>query len=328
MEWTDDVSAGDWLRERLDDPWRGTMHDVVPRGFDAYARVFHPTTRSRPVGRPWPPFPQERHHREWDAFAASAPEIETVEARWQDAATAFGTTLHPLAQWGALVRTTGGAPGDVRSAVSSEGWEFDPPRPGGLDADTLARVLSHLVGDASSPGFSAVWASWGGLLGHMGIAPSRVALREHDDDPAQDRLRRTLEQSIVDPFNRPYATQTWHPGLLPDDVSRGTLLSLPNREHVLFEGDLRVFTDADWPDAVPWADPDPGGAGFEPVAQSPALLWPAARTWVLVTDVDQDSTVVGGPASVIAGLCADPGIEALPIPADADLRWDADEVNR
>ncbi|MGV9194189.1 hypothetical protein ACQ143_07560 [Microbacterium sp. MC2] len=41
MEWTAGVDAGDWIRERVDDPWRGTIHDVVPRGFAAYARVPH-----------------------------------------------------------------------------------------------------------------------------------------------------------------------------------------------------------------------------------------------------------------------------------------------
>ena len=41
MEWTAGVDAGNWIRERVDDPWRGTIHDVVPRGFAAYARVPH-----------------------------------------------------------------------------------------------------------------------------------------------------------------------------------------------------------------------------------------------------------------------------------------------
>ena len=31
MEWTDDVAAGDWIRERLDTDF-GTMHTVVPNG--------------------------------------------------------------------------------------------------------------------------------------------------------------------------------------------------------------------------------------------------------------------------------------------------------
>lgn len=43
MEWTADVSAGDWIRGRLDDGpgWGATMHGVVPRGFPAYAQIRH-----------------------------------------------------------------------------------------------------------------------------------------------------------------------------------------------------------------------------------------------------------------------------------------------
>ena len=68
MEWTADVEAGDWIRDRLDDPWQGTIHDVVPRGFPFYTRIFHPATRSKPVGADGPPLPYEPHRRAWDAF--------------------------------------------------------------------------------------------------------------------------------------------------------------------------------------------------------------------------------------------------------------------
>ena len=49
MQWTSDVAAGDWLRERVDAQWQPpyTMHMTVPRGFEAYARILHPATRDR-----------------------------------------------------------------------------------------------------------------------------------------------------------------------------------------------------------------------------------------------------------------------------------------
>ena len=100
MEWTADVSAGDWLRERLDADWSTpSMHQVVPRGFPAYARIFHPATRDRPVGRPWPSLPYGAHAREWAAFHEAAPDIDVERVSWADTATAFGTRMHPLAQW-------------------------------------------------------------------------------------------------------------------------------------------------------------------------------------------------------------------------------------
>ncbi|HSU72038.1 MAG TPA: hypothetical protein VLI70_11315 [Micrococcaceae bacterium] len=40
MRWTGDVSAGDWIAERLGR--RGTVGGTVPTGFEAYVRIFHP----------------------------------------------------------------------------------------------------------------------------------------------------------------------------------------------------------------------------------------------------------------------------------------------
>lgn len=48
MTWISDTSRGDWLGKRLDPSWRD-MHIVVPHGFEAYARIFHPVTRDRPA---------------------------------------------------------------------------------------------------------------------------------------------------------------------------------------------------------------------------------------------------------------------------------------
>ena len=80
MEWTADVSVGDWLKDRIDDPWQFTMHDVVPRGFPAYARVFHPVSRDRPVGAAWPREPYSAH-RVWDAFQAALALAVSPRAR-------------------------------------------------------------------------------------------------------------------------------------------------------------------------------------------------------------------------------------------------------
>lgn len=332
MEWTADVHTADWLRERIDEPWRGTMHDAVPRGFAAYARVFHPTTRSRPVGREWPPLPQDRHRRQWERFADDRVEIETLPARWADAATAFGTRLHPLAQWSAIVRARGDRadPTDGQHARSDDGWEFDAPREGEPDAALLAHLYPHLVAatEVAPVGYAAVWSGWGGLVGHMGVGGSRTVLTPSGDDPDLARHREMLARSTSDPFNRPYATESWQPGILPNDVSRGPWLDLPGREHVLFRGDLTVFADVDWQSRVPWRDPELEAAGFAQFAAAPSLVWPADRSWVVVSEVDWDSTVVGGSRELVAAICDDSAVEALPLPADASLQWDADEVNR
>lgn len=324
MEWTADVSSGDWLRERLDDPWRATMHDAVPRGFAAYARIFHPATRDRPVGRPWPPLPYRAHRREWDAFHDAAVEIDVERVGWAQTAAAMGTTFHPRAQWHRLI-----APAVVveneDGPRDATGWRYGDPVPGELDAEILPLVAEVLGAHTTTPQHSvaALWAGWGDLVGHMGVTPSRSFLQAPDADTHGSLLAR----SIRDPLNDAFRKATWQPGILPDEVSRGDRLQLPGRDYVLFRGDVREFAASDWVEHVPWRDRPAEEHGFPPSAHSPSLIWPDDRAWVVVSEVDWDSTVVAGSADLVAALCATPGLEALPLPDGASLQWDADALN-
>ncbi|WP_243075911.1 hypothetical protein [Microbacterium sp. SS28] len=332
MEWTADVAFGEWIRARVDDPWRATMHDVVPRGFEAYARIFHAADRDRPVGRAWPPLPYGAHQDEWDAFQAAAPDIESERISWAESATAFGTTMHALAQWDHLVerfREVEGEDGPRDAA----GWRYGRPMWGQLAPDALAIVAGILAEHTTAPddAYAAVWEGWGGLVGGMGHGPSRVLFTlSSGDTPAGDAPQHEdfLARSAQDQLNNAFRKPTWQPGILSDDISRGPRLELPGRAHVVFRGSVREFADPEWEHRMPWADH--AGEEFEraATAESPSLLWPADHAWVLVSEVDYDSTIVGGSPAAIRALCADPRLEALPIPAGAYLTWDADEVNR
>ncbi|GAA3637614.1 hypothetical protein GCM10022200_21210 [Microbacterium awajiense] len=333
MEWTADVSAGDWIRERIDDPWGGTIHDVVPRGFEAYARVLHPAVRSRPVGRAWPPLPYLAHEREWDAFGRSGVEIDSERIRWADAARVFGTRLHPLAQWGALVRSRGDEwnPDAWQQVQAADGWQYDAPEEGRLDAATVAALAEVLAAHTTTPddGIVGLWEGHGGLLGFYGETPSRAFLTfEQTPETDDPRHRSFLERTVRDPFNNVFRKPTWQQGMLPDDVSQGPRLELPGRAHVLFRGGVSELARTDWALHVPWRDRIAEEHGFDPSALSPSLVWPADRAWVAVTEVDWDSTIIGGTAETVAAVCADPRLEALGLPAEARLQWDADEVNR
>ena len=93
MQWISDTSAGDWLRDRLDDPWKATMHDVVPHGFPAYARILHPATVRSLPDRPVPSY--EEYERMSEAEHLSLRDQYVDEpATWAETASAFGTTLH------------------------------------------------------------------------------------------------------------------------------------------------------------------------------------------------------------------------------------------
>jgi hypothetical protein len=335
MEWTADVSAGDWLRERIDEPWRGTMHDVVPRGFEAYVRIFHPATRDRPVGMPWPGVPYGTHRREWEAFHAANPEIDVERVSWADTAIAIGTTMHATAQWNRIV-----APGRIveneDGPRDAAGWRYTDPEIGELPTDLVPVVADHLLADRAegelTAGFVALWEGSGGLVGFMGESPSRVFFQFAEDGSAESgpvaRHNEMLGRSTKDRFNDAFRQPTWQEGILSREISEGPRLELPERSFVLFRGDLGELTQPDWVLGVPWRDRIGEEHGFDPTAKSPSIAWPDDRSWVLVSEVDYDSTIVGGPAELIRRIAADPRLETSGVATDTVLSWDSDEVNR
>ncbi|MBZ4487164.1 hypothetical protein LQ938_15285 [Microbacterium sp. cx-55] len=328
MQWTPEVPNADWLRASLDEPWRGTMHDAVPRYFPAYARIFHPATRDRPVGRPWPGLPYAAHRREWDAFQDATPEIDVERVGWAETSAAFGTTFHPLAQWQRIV-----APGVTveheDGPRDASGWRYSAPAVGEVDADVLAALAGVLAAHTTTPddGVVALWEGWGDLVGHLGVTPSRSFLSLTTADDGSDRHDELLARSIRDPLNDAFRKPRWQPGILSDEISRGGRLSTLGRDYVVFRGGIAEFAAEGWVERMPWRDRDAEAAGFGPTAHSPNLVWPADRAWALVSEIDWDSTIVAGSTALVSALCAHPALEAVPIEQNASLQWDADRIN-
>jgi len=331
MEWTADVRAGDWLRELVDDPWQGTMHGYVPRGFAAYARIFHPATRDRPVGAEWPRAPYS--DPAWHALHIAHPALEIVDERvsWAQVAAVMGTVMHPGAQWGALTRLDPHAPHREDDPRDADGWRYQDPEQGGMPPDQTAAIARVLAGHTAAPdaGYIALWEGWAGLLGFMGARSSRGFYQIDDGRvSALSRHNEMLGRSFTDLFNNVFRRATWQEGILSREISQGERLDLPARGHVLFRGGIAELTDPDWVLHVPWRDRETEAHGGAPDAQSPSIVWPDDHAWVVVTDVDLDSTIVGGSPELIAALIADPALEALRITEGTVLTYDVDEVNR
>lgn len=321
MEWTADVSAGDWIRARLDADgpgWGSTMHCAVPRGYPAYARIFHRPSVSWVPGRPFPT------QGEWREMSPEDwPRTEHAATTWAEAAAVFGTELHGTAQWNRIVRraTDGWDPNDWQQVTGPDGRQYGAPEEGALDAEQLSATARHLAAATTTPDdtFIALWEGWGGILGFLGEAPSAaIADIPAVDDSEPVTRYASLAERPPDDAHRPLE---WRPGVLSDQISTGGRFTLPNRDHVLFRGRLGELSDPRWPSAVPWAE-ERGRT------LSPSLLWPADHAWVLVTEVDWDSTIVAGAPELVRALCTDPGLEARALREGADLTWDADEVNR
>jgi hypothetical protein len=242
-----DPTPADWVVAGVG-PFGAGVGALVPRGFEAYARVLHP------------------------AESASGEPV-----RWSTVAEWSGRTIHPRVQFTAIARGgRGAAP-----------WT-EPPQAGCLPL-VLLRDLCELLGRHTSVPQRCWFCLWTGYglfdephSAAVFIAPPKSA--EH----SAARLHR--------PLPKPH----------------GLPVLLPEREYHLFQGPLTAATEM--------------GDRFGP--QSPNLFWPDDRAWLVASEIDLDSTFVGGSASLIGELLGDPRFEALP--ADlADPVWiTSDDINR
>lgn len=293
MESLPNAAPGEWLKPLMDTVWLD-MHAVVPRGFPAYARIFHPVARDRPQDTgSW------YGHPRTDVFP-----LDEQQVRWSDVAGAFGTKMHPLAQFHRLL----GQVPSRQEILDSEGWRYSEPLTGNLAPDTLAAVASRLCEHTSTPnkGVSAIWEGWGGLTSSIGYAQ----LTFSDD---WTFVENAPDSAALD--SGPGS------GLLTAEVVNGETLTLPGRAYYLFNAAPQFYRDPGWVNHVPWHH-------SPQFPQTPSILWPADRSWVMVTEIDFDSTVVAGSHELVSALVRDPAIEALPLNEGADLTWDADVPNR
>ncbi|OIQ83264.1 hypothetical protein GALL_349440 [mine drainage metagenome] len=92
-------------------------------------------------------------------------------------------------------------------------------------------------------------------------------------------------------------------------------MTLPDRGYLLMRGPLSATEALSRYEAGPWS------------SQSPNLFWPADRALCVASEIDFDSTVVGGSAALIDELLRSPDLEAWPLRPDDSLAVDADEVD-
>ncbi|WP_432489147.1 hypothetical protein [Kineococcus sp. SYSU DK018] len=225
------------------------------------------------------------------------PEPAAEPTTWAGVCARTGRTAHALMQWESI---TTPAPGTVGLPLSGEGrWDEVQVERGCLAPQALSPlldVLAPFTADHDGPQacHHALWEGWGWLAGTNTLV---VAFRDGPGPHPRTPVWTELPEVVEDALNAPR-------------------LSLPGREYLLFAGPLHAalgmgdrVTD-DW---------------FLP--QSPNLLWPADRSWCLASEIDFDSTLIGGPAELIAAVLAAPGLEAWPVDEDDDLSAFADHLN-
>jgi hypothetical protein len=211
-------------------------------------------------------------------------------ASWSQVCEVTGRTAHPLMQWRAIsTAPQAGAQPGARS------WPGRDPEVGTLPSAALADVLDILAGFTADPGdcYHAVWDGWGWLH-----ASGTTIFAYHESDP------------------RPVHPPPPVPPALPAEVLAGPRLSHPGRDYLLFHGPLRAAVGIGYQVTTRWWQP-----------RSPNLLWPADGSWLLATEIDFDSTLVGGSTELIAELQQTDALEAWPVGADDDLTINGDRIN-
>lgn len=163
----------------------------------------------------------------------------------------------------------------------SDLWPDGGPVRGDLDLeqlDALTRVLARHTGTPERCLF-ALWEGWGELNGSGAILTTGPS----------GTSSRALPRAFT------------------DDEWAAPRFVLPDRSYLLLAGPLdatRALTEH-------------RGTGV-PGTRSPQLLWPEDRTWCVASEIDLDSTVVGGTRALLDAVLADPDLEAWEVrPGDS-----------
>lgn len=219
---------------------------------------------------------------------ASSP---TGAMTWSTVARLTGHTMHPLAQW-------------ERISVAGDGQaSWHAPPTGAPPLEVLAGLVSALEGSTSTPTrcFFAVWDGWGQLH-----APSFGSFRSA---PARARAGSRPEgRSPVESFvaQREKAARR---------CPRFELEPGTGREYLLGTGPLEVVLEL--------ADDSVHERPGVPVS----MWWPADHAWFVASEIDFDSTLVGGPSRLRDALLEHDRLEAFDVPADGVLSIGGDTIN-
>lgn len=216
-----------------------------------------------------------------------AGDYEGNPVRWAEVAAACGATVHAEMQWNAIT----GASDPCKGPGTK--WEGGEPMTGCMEVDELD-VLCEI-------------------------------LALHTGDPGEC-------------FFGLCTIKTWEEAFSPDDLE--PLLELPmGRDHIVLAGPLSAVDQI----ARDWSKPSSSRATFSAwlgdgpsserpeldwyTREPPNLIWPDDHSWLVVSEVDFDSTLVGGSAELIEAIVESPKLEAWVVESTTSLTCGADKIN-
>jgi hypothetical protein len=236
----------------------------------------------------------------FDAYARilhPAMSSDGLPVSWAHVGGILNRSVHSLVQWHALVGSA-----DPFNLHGSEWDGEDPPR-GDFPAnqsETLRQILTgHTNGSAHC--FFGLWTGWQWVeAGNIRI--NAKYLGKGDRGRAYVRASQNADAARV-AFS---SIDLNHPHL-----------RLLGRDYLVLVGPLSASAQI--------GDPD-GLNGF--TRHSPNLIWPADRSWFVSSEIDFDSTLVGGSGDLIDDILNAKELEAWSIRSGDLLTYEADHLNR
>lgn len=197
--------------------------------------------------------------------------------------------VHPRVQFAAIEKPVPGAGDGPRP------WD-EPPRDGEFPAESLPALCDVLAAHTGTPQrcWFGLWDGWGWIEDpQRGLAVGWPTT----DPPGAVPVAHTARSFAAEQLN-------------------AARVRLPGRDYLLFEGPLDAAGEIG----------DRGENYFFP--QSPNLFWPDDRQWCVATDLDLNSTYVGGSTALASDLIADPRFEVVPASLRDPIDISSDDLNR
>lgn len=271
--------------------------DDIDRGGWLRQRITDQGGYAAHAGTGWQAYARILHPVE--AFGEADGEFVAFEWTWAEAARRRGVGMHPLVDWSTIGRQSG--------QVQVDGLTLSPGREGALEPQLLGHLASVLETATATPDdvTIGVWTGFGGHDDSRSAAatiPSRLG-DQTQVSPASTAagLAALMQRMQVEAHARLQASNF-------QPRPYGAILELPHREYHLATTTLRDLGDE--------AELDPD------LANGVQLIWPADHAWLVASEIDFDSTIVGGSAALIRRITEHPDLEAYAVLEDD--RFDVD----
>lgn len=228
----------------------------------------------------------------YSAYARILHPVESLDGRrssWEDVGKLTGKVVHSRVQWHSLVGASD--PDDLSVTLRTVGQ----PRRGELPVDLFTELIGVLTSEGSENASLYYLAYWTGWAWAAGFKPlSRGGLKRTGDG-----------------CRSPNDAE----GLIRGDLSL-PLLRIKGNDYRVLSG------TAESVNSLKQQDHD-----CLPGPHAPTMAWPHDRSWFLVTDIDFDSTLIGGSQAAMTTLSSWGGLTILPIELDYSLSADGDREN-